>query len=274
MNTVYRVFCAVLCFTIMLASACADAQEPAEVDRELRSKVAEARGLIAKKDFVSATEILQAVVKRNPEFAPGWQTLGFALHSAGDLDNAILAHQKASKFPETQQLAFYNLACAYSLKNQKAMSIENLKEAIRTGFNNVQHISQDRDLTNVRNEPMFKRIVAELNVVNELQPVRNVAIFIHEGVELLDFAGPGEVFSATRYANNKRAFNVYTVAATKDVITSQRFLKVTPNFSFADCPKPDIVVLPGGATPIPLRDDNVIQWISQTVPETEVSMSV
>ena len=45
---------------------------------------------------------------------------------------------------------------------------------------------------------------------------RNVAIFIHEGVELLDFSGPGEVFAA---ADRARAFNVYTVAPSDEPST-------------------------------------------------------
>src|SRR5262245_41406903 len=60
------------------------------------------------------------------------------------------------------------------------------------------------------------------------KPRRNVAVLIHEGVELLDFAGPGEVFAA---AGRGRAFRVYTVAATREPITSQRFVKVTPEFT-------------------------------------------
>jgi transcriptional regulator GlxA family with amidase domain len=87
-------------------------------------------------------------------------------------------------------------------------------------------------------------------------PRRNVAVFVHEGVELLDFAGPGEVFAAV---GQGRAFRVFTVAASKDPITSQRFLKVTPEFTLDDCPKPDVIVLPGGATGIPLRDPKVIE---------------
>ena len=77
------------------------------------------------------------------------------------------------------------------------------------------------------------------------QTRKNVAVFIHDGVELLDFAGPGEVFAA---AGSGRAFKVFTVAADARPITSQGFLKVIPNHTFADCPKPDLIVLPGGAT--------------------------
>jgi putative intracellular protease/amidase len=59
---------------------------------------------------------------------------------------------------------------------------------------------------------------------------RNVAIFIHNGVEVLDFAGPSEVFAATQ------GFNVYTVSLTKEPIISQGFIRVLPTYSLTDCP--------------------------------------
>ncbi|HEY7910291.1 MAG TPA: DJ-1/PfpI family protein [Blastocatellia bacterium] len=100
---------------------------------------------------------------------------------------------------------------------------------------------------------------------------RNVAIFIHEGVELLDFSGPGEVFAA---ANRGRAFDVYTVAPTEDPIVSQGFVTIKPEYSINNCPPPDIIVLPGGKTDIPLGDPRVIEWIKESSSRAEISLSV
>jgi transcriptional regulator GlxA family with amidase domain len=117
--------------------------------------------------------------------------------------------------------------------------------------------------------------VGELGVKDSKPPKkdgpRNVAIFVHEGVELLDFAGPGEVFAA---AGHGRAFNVYTVAASPGPILSQRFVTVTPQYTLANCPKPDIIVLPGGRTDLPLADPNVIEWIKTASRDAEVTLSV
>jgi transcriptional regulator GlxA family with amidase domain len=95
----------------------------------------------------------------------------------------------------------------------------------------------------------------------------SVAIFIHNGVELLDFTGPGEVFAAS-------GFNVFTVAVTEEAIISQGFLKVVPQYSIKNCPSPDIIVLPGGATEIPMGNTEVINWIKRSVPKTVVTLSV
>lgn len=94
-----------------------------------------------------------------------------------------------------------------------------------------------------------------------------VAIFIHDGVELLDFAGPGEVFSAA-------GFSVFTVAPTDNIVTSQGFVRITPQYSIQNCPQPDIIVLPGGATNIPMENPQVIAWLKKAVPGTIVTLSV
>ena len=100
--------------------------------------------------------------------------------------------------------------------------------------------------------------------------VRNVAILVYPGVELLDFAGPGEVFAST-HLPGQHAFEVYTVAETKAPVTSQGFVSVTPQYAFDDCPKPDIVVVPGGEVP---GGEKVLSWVRERAKDTEVMMSV
>jgi len=106
------------------------------------------------------------------------------------------------------------------------------------------------------------------------QEVKNVAIFVYQGVELFDFAGPGEVFVAAGRQSQVINFNVYTVAATAEEVVSQTFLKVIPNYTIANCPPPDIIVLPGGATNIPLKNPKIIDWIREANKESEITLSV
>ena len=98
---------------------------------------------------------------------------------------------------------------------------------------------------------------------------RNVAIFVFQGMELLDFAGPAEVFQA---AGPK--FNVYTVAQSTEPVVSQRFVKIVPQYSIQNCPKSDLLVIPGGDTSAPLNSPDVSAWIKQVSEESEVTISV
>jgi transcriptional regulator GlxA family with amidase domain len=103
--------------------------------------------------------------------------------------------------------------------------------------------------------------------------MRNVAIFIYDGVEILDFGGPGEVFAAA-WDSEGHAFHVYTVAADPEPILSQGFVTVTPEYTIANCPPPDIIVLPGGDQRQSSADPRVISWIQEASKQAEVVMSV
>lgn len=99
---------------------------------------------------------------------------------------------------------------------------------------------------------------------------KNVAVVLYDGVEVLDFAGPAEVFAVAAgfgAANGERAFNVYTVARTKDPIVSQGFIDVIPDFSIEDSPVPDILILPGGSSGNVSRDPDFMSWIESVAEE-------
>ncbi len=95
-----------------------------------------------------------------------------------------------------------------------------------------------------------------------------VAIFLYDGVELLDFSGPGEVFGATD------GFDVYTVSTYGEEIISQGFVKVKPEYSIENAPRPDIVVWPGGGTGPTSENPEVLNWIKKLSADGSVNMSV
>jgi transcriptional regulator GlxA family with amidase domain len=100
---------------------------------------------------------------------------------------------------------------------------------------------------------------------------RNVAIVVFPGVELLDFAGPGEVF-AVAHAPEGHAFQTYTVARTTDPVKSMNFVTITPQYTLDDCPVPDIVVVPGGD--VPTSDLALREWIQARAKTADLMMSV
>ena len=65
---------------------------------------------------------------------------------------------------------------------------------------------------------------------------RNLAIFLFEAVEVLDFAGPYEVFSVAGLRTMpQKPFNVYTVAE-KSPVVARNGLTIIPDFSLDNCP--------------------------------------
>ena len=57
---------------------------------------------------------------------------------------------------------------------------------------------------------------------------RNVAILVFDGVEVLDFAGPFEVFSVAGRRDGLDPFNVYTVAETGRPISASSASQTSP----------------------------------------------
>jgi transcriptional regulator GlxA family with amidase domain len=105
----------------------------------------------------------------------------------------------------------------------------------------------------------------------------NVGILIFENVEVLDFAGPFEVFSRTRLTPGVEArrseetapFHVFTVAKRPEAIRATGGLEVIPAFAFAGGPEVhpqiDLLVVPGGYGTRPLLEDaETLDWIRRT----------
>lgn len=105
---------------------------------------------------------------------------------------------------------------------------------------------------------------------------RNAAILIFPEVELLDFAGPFEVFTAASMVVKEEApFIVYTVAASEAPIQTRYGLTVVPHYSLAACPQPDIVVVPGGrGSRAVMRDAAILEWLRAVDAQTELTTSV
>jgi transcriptional regulator GlxA family with amidase domain len=92
----------------------------------------------------------------------------------------------------------------------------------------------------------------------------NVGILLFNEVEVLDFAGPFEVFSIAKYPeSNQKPFKVYTVSQSKDLISARNGLKVQPDYDFSNAPHFDIIIIPGGygAEEIEIHNQVVINWI-------------
>jgi transcriptional regulator GlxA family with amidase domain len=101
----------------------------------------------------------------------------------------------------------------------------------------------------------------------------NVGILIFDNVEVLDFAGPFEVFSRTRLqpgvesrrSEESAPFRVFTVAKTRESITATGGLVVVPRHGFADAPRIDLLLVPGGfGTRALLYDEETLDWIRKT----------
>lgn len=103
----------------------------------------------------------------------------------------------------------------------------------------------------------------------------SVGIFLFNEVEVLNFAGPFEVFSITK-VHEEKPFTVYTVSQNGEMITARNGLKVKPDYSIEDLPPVDILIIPGGkgARENEVKNDIIINWVRQQMKEVKLMTSV
>ena len=107
-----------------------------------------------------------------------------------------------------------------------------------------------------------------------------VGIYVYDQVEVLDFAGPFEVFStASRVSLRLRPaepppFAVALIAEARGPVQARGALAVLPHHGFDDHPPLDVLVVPGGVHGGELAKPRVIEWIARQHARTRLTASV
>jgi transcriptional regulator GlxA family with amidase domain len=126
---------------------------------------------------------------------------------------------------------------------------------------------------------LFSQPVSAETVSNKLTPpVKGkipVAFAISEGVTVIDFAGPWEVFQDVMVSDRGKdmdeqmPFQLFTVSEKVEPLTGSGGLKLVPDYTFDSAPQPKIVVVPAQ------RGSQALHaWLRKTLASTDVTMSV
>lgn len=104
---------------------------------------------------------------------------------------------------------------------------------------------------------------------------RRLAILIFDDVELLDFAGPFEVFNVTGRDADPPPFQVRLVAASPEGVLTRGKVRVIPHQTLDECDRADLLLIPGGyGTRRLLRETALHDWIRTRADQAELVMSV
>ena len=110
---------------------------------------------------------------------------------------------------------------------------------------------------------------------------RTVGILVFDGVEVLDFCGPFEVFATTIMPGvdpldeAARPFRVLTIAERANPVCCSGGLLVQPHHTIENHPPLDILVVPGGyGTRREANNTRLLDWIAAQDERTELTTSV
>lgn len=90
-----------------------------------------------------------------------------------------------------------------------------------------------------------------------------LGIYIYDNAEVLDFAGPFEVFStACRVSKVPDLFSVYLIGETGGMVTARAGFNVKPGYSINNHPALDLLVVAGGLHIGEMKKANVMTWLN------------
>jgi putative intracellular protease/amidase/YHS domain-containing protein len=97
-----------------------------------------------------------------------------------------------------------------------------------------------------------------------------VAFVISDGAVIIDFCGPWEVFRDVMLPSGDHPFHLYTVSDKTEPIQAGGGMKIVPDYTFANAPRPKVIVIPAQSEP----SKAMLDWIRQATKNTDVTMSV
>lgn len=129
--------------------------------------------------------------------------------------------------------------------------------------------------------PLLALFALPLFAAKPLTPPKGripVAFVLTDSATMIDFAGPWEVFQDVHVTNrgtsmdDQMPFDLYVVSDKRDPIRTTGGMKVVPDYTFADAPKPKVVVIGAQRGKSP----EMLAWLRKMAadPEVDVVMSV
>jgi cyclohexyl-isocyanide hydratase len=83
-----------------------------------------------------------------------------------------------------------------------------------------------------------------------------IALVLYHGFTALDLIGPCEVL--TRWPDAEVRF----VASSRDLVTTDTGMPISPAATFDELPDPDMLLVPGASSPLPpLSDEPLVSWV-------------
>ena len=111
--------------------------------------------------------------KESSRDGAAWFGRGYALHYSDQYQEAIKAFMRAVALDYRPATAMYNIACGYSLLNDKENALIWLQRALENGFDSSELVAGDSDLDPLRTDSRFQKIMAGVRNNDERENYRD-----------------------------------------------------------------------------------------------------
>lgn len=105
--------------------------------------------------------------------------------------------------------------------------------------------------------------------------MKTIGIFLFDSVEVLDFAGPFEVFAVGSELREYQKYKVITFSSNGLKIRAVNGLSVNPDFSMENLPTIDYLIIPGGdGTKQVIQEEIVLNKLNNLIKSSQWTMTV
>lgn len=110
------------------------------------------------RDLDAKIQFMEGLVRRDPDYVDALQLLGDHYTQRGRFTEGLHVDERLARLEPQNPVAFYNLACSYSLTEQFDQAFEVLSKAFALGYDDFSWLAKDPDLKKLRAQPAFKEI--------------------------------------------------------------------------------------------------------------------
>lgn len=126
-----------------------EGQVPEVTTRALREQ--------SQRDF--ELDFLGRVLERDPSHVAALRAHAGNLAASGQYARALQADRRLVRLLPERPVPWYNLACSYAVLGLLDPALAALQRALELGYRHYRHLLRDPDLTAVRRDPRFARLI-------------------------------------------------------------------------------------------------------------------
>lgn len=102
------------------------------------------------------------ILREAPDFIETMMALADLYTKKGLYREGLELDERLARLRPDDPVIFYNLACSYSLVNDRHAALSAIRRAIDIGYDDFEHLVNDQDLANLMTDAQFRQYLKDV----------------------------------------------------------------------------------------------------------------